>query len=209
MSPLKESDSFLYLFNLQSLKNLRISLLHFLRHLDNHLLVYALERFLTSRLLRKQHRFDVYHLQALAFKERIVADLLYVRSDRYFRKLLAAVESLCSDRCYFIGNTLYFDHCRYCHALCILVCPNKTYLCTCFYNLVLAACYGVFCACFWIKQLLCGNHSFLAASAAGIGDLSSRCIGRFSCYLTFTPCMSKCIRFFACFQKLSAVLLCR
>lgn len=61
-------------------------------------------------------------LQTSAFKERIVADLLYVRSDRYFRKLLAAVESLYSDRCYFIG--------------------------------------------------------------------------RFSCYLTFTPCVSKCIRFF-------------
>lgn len=62
MSPLKESDSFLYLFNLQPLENLYINFLHFLRHLDNHLLVYALKRFLICCLFRKQHRLDDYRL---------------------------------------------------------------------------------------------------------------------------------------------------
>ena len=132
MSPLKRIEFFFSLFYFQSFENLHISLLHFLRHLDNHLLVYALKRFLIRSLLRQQYRFDVDHLQVLAFKERIVADLLYVGADSYFRKLLAAVESLCSDRCYFIGNTLYFDHCRYCYTLRSLVCLDKTYLCTCF-----------------------------------------------------------------------------
>ena len=92
---LKESNSF-SLFHFQSFKHLHISLLHFLWHLDNHLFVYTLKRFLIRRLLRQQHRFDVYHLQALAFIERIVADPLYVGADSYFRKLLIAIESLCS-----------------------------------------------------------------------------------------------------------------
>ena len=90
MSPLKESNSF-SLFHFQSFKNLHISLFHFLRYLDNHLLTNTLERFLIRRLLRQQHRFDVYHLQALAFIERIVADLLYVGADSYLTKILIAV----------------------------------------------------------------------------------------------------------------------
>lgn len=53
MSPSKESDSFLYLFNLQPLENLHISLLHFLRHLDNHLFICSLKRFLIRCFLRQ------------------------------------------------------------------------------------------------------------------------------------------------------------
>ena len=61
-----------------------------------------------------------------------ISDLLYVGADGYLRKLLIAVESLCANRYYFIGNSIYLDDCWYRHTLRFLVCPNKTYLCTCF-----------------------------------------------------------------------------
>lgn len=62
MSPLKESDSFLYLFNLQSFENLHINLLHLLRNFHYHLSADTLKRSLTSRFLRQQHRLDSYCL---------------------------------------------------------------------------------------------------------------------------------------------------
>ena len=206
MSPLKRIEFFFSLFYFQSFENLHISLLHFLRYLDNHLFICSLKRLLIRRFLRQQHRFDVYHLQAPAFEERIVADLLYVSADSYLRKLLITVKSFCADRGHFISNTLYLDHCRYCYTLRFFICLDKAYLCSSFRYFVLAACYGVFCTCLWISKLFKGFCLLLTASITDINDLSIFCIGWF-CPFCFFSLMSDCIRFLTLFQERSAIFI--